>query len=148
MRARQVVFRGEVGEGDFAWLAGGGVGREGDADERVRSGRIIWRNGMNATLVEEVPGIDLLRGGRGGEDVDVFLSGERAQGFAVAVVGFVLADDDQVEGLIEVGEGGDLRRVDVLGVLEGGVEDGAAAGEPWVDQDGESAVGAVGVVWW
>jgi len=56
----------------------------------------------------------------------VFVFGERTEGFAVAVVGFVLADDDQVDVLFEVCEGGDVWFVGVLGVLEARVEDGAA----------------------
>lgn len=82
---------------------------------------------MDFVLVEEIPRFDLFgRGGRG-EDVDLVLFGEGAEGFAVAVVWFVLADDYQVEVLVEVGEGGDLWCVDVFCRLEGGVEDGAAA---------------------
>ena len=53
----------------------------------------------------------------------MFVLGEGTEGFAVAVVGFVLADDDQVDGLFEVGEGGDVWCVGVFGVLEGWVKD-------------------------
>lgn len=69
----------------------------------------------------------------------MFALGEGAEGFAVAVVGFVLADDYEVDGLFEVGEGGDVWFVGVFGVLEGRVEDGAAARQPRIYEDGECA---------
>lgn len=57
----------------------------------------------------------------------------------MAVVGLVLADDDQVHILLEVGEGVDMWFIDVFGVLEAGMEDGAVACEPRVYQNCECA---------
>ena len=57
----------------------------------------------------------------------MFVLGEGAEGFAVAVVGFVLAYYYQVDRLFEICEGGDVWFVGVFGVLEGWVDDRAAA---------------------
>lgn len=69
----------------------------------------------------------------------MFVFGQRAQGFAVAVVGLVLADDDQVDVLFEVGERGDVWFIGVFGVLERRMEDRTTTYKPWIDQDGECA---------
>lgn len=45
----------------------------------------------------------------------------------MTVVGLVLANDDEVEVLFEVGEGGDVWFVGMFGVLEGRMEDGGVA---------------------
>lgn len=51
----QVVFGGEVGDCEFAWGAGGGVGGEGDGYEGVFVMRVVGWDDVDVVLVEEGP---------------------------------------------------------------------------------------------
>lgn len=64
----------------------------------------------------------------------------------MAVVWFVLTDDYQVKILFQLGEGVDVRFVQVGGLLEAGMEYRAMAGEPWVDKNIVCAGKAIGFV--
>lgn len=72
--------------------------------------------------------------------------GQRAERFAVTVIGLVLTDDNEINVLLEVGQRGDVWLVRMFGILEARMQDRAVARQPWVNEDCEGARKSVRVI--